>query len=127
MWDCTFYTSPLELLYAETPKTDQLLKDFATKAATSHVKELVNSPELADLCKKNGEIEFDVLKVSFSLEVTKQCPSCPKCSALEVIALTLFVGFIMMKHSFEAIVASPSPGCTANSLHQSQPQEFSVN
>jgi len=90
VWDCTFYTSPLELLHAETPKTDQLLKDFATKAATSHVKERVKSPELADLCKKNGEIEFDVLKVSFSLEVTKQCPSCPKYSALEVIALTLF-------------------------------------
>jgi len=61
-WNDASFTSSLKLLYAETPETDRLLKDVAIKAAASHVKELVNQAECVDLCRKNGEIAFDMLK-----------------------------------------------------------------
>jgi transposase-like protein len=64
--------SCLELVYAEASERDRLLKDIAIKAAVSHVKELVSSRESADLCKNNGEIEFDVLTTSFSSESTSK-------------------------------------------------------
>jgi len=65
-WKCPSFTSCLELLDAVFTGTDRLLEDVNIKVAASHIEELVNSCMFANLCKKTGEIGFDVLKASVS-------------------------------------------------------------
>ena len=61
-------------MYDELPESDRLLKDVAIKAAASHIKELADRGEFAELCKENGEIAFDVLKAAMIPSVGT-CPS----------------------------------------------------
>ena len=63
----------LKLMYEETMEKDRTLKDVAVKTAGDHVKELVNREEFVDLCKANGEVDFDILKASLTPSL-KPCP-----------------------------------------------------
>jgi hypothetical protein len=56
------------------------------KAAASHVEELVKSPGFAELCQKNGEIGFDVLRACFLPKVpdpAREITHCPNCGESE--------------------------------------------
>ncbi|RAL67796.1 hypothetical protein DID88_008523 [Monilinia fructigena] len=63
-WNTVSLSASLRLMYDELPESDRLLKDIAIQAAASHVNKLVDRGEFAALCKENGDIAFDVLKVS---------------------------------------------------------------
>jgi len=42
-WNYPSFASSLELMYAQAPKPDRVLKDVAISTAASHIKDLVNS------------------------------------------------------------------------------------
>jgi len=62
-WDLTSFITSLELMYNHTPESDRLLKDVAIRAGTDHLIKLVNRSEFACLCKKNGEVGLDLLRL----------------------------------------------------------------
>jgi uncharacterized Zn ribbon protein len=77
-WNSASLVASLKLLYEETPTSERRLKDVAIKAAREHIKLLVDNEEFATLCKKQGEIAFDVLKASIiPLEALEElCEGC---------------------------------------------------
>jgi hypothetical protein len=91
-WNAKSFAAALKLMYEETPDKDRLLKDMAIDAAGYHMKELLASEDFAAVCQENGQIAFEILKVteefaavdfappitSDLLATSKACPQCRK-------------------------------------------------
>jgi len=66
-WNSTSFSASIQLVYESTLEPDALRAVIA-KAAASHMKELVNRGEFVALCKRNGEVAFDILKASLAVK-----------------------------------------------------------
>jgi hypothetical protein len=63
-WSVAKLLSSLDHMYQHTREEDRFLKKVAIHATTYHVDELLLSQLFSALCRKYGEIGFEVLKVA---------------------------------------------------------------
>ena len=74
-WNNASFVASLKLMYSKTPASDRSLKEVALVAAGMHAEKLCDRDDFVVLCKKDGEICYDVLQASFK----PQLESCPIC------------------------------------------------